>query len=104
MLEFSSHYAEDGNVHFTRRISKQAKVSELTSPDKFAQNVISVVAGVEDDFHRTSEEVCMGLGRGPVKALRKVLPVAKERFDWRPLRHQFVREIKEARHDSRADA
>eukprot|EP00929_Paragymnodinium_shiwhaense_P069054 TRINITY_DN34841_c0_g1_i1.p1 TRINITY_DN34841_c0_g1~~TRINITY_DN34841_c0_g1_i1.p1 ORF type:complete len:335 (-),score=90.57 TRINITY_DN34841_c0_g1_i1:140-1144(-) len=104
LFEFASHYAEDGNVHFSRRISKQAKVTELSTAEGFAKDIVGVVAALEDDFHRTSEECCLGLGRGPIKALRKVFPVAKERFDWRPQRHQFVREIKEARRDDKPGA
>eukprot|EP00927_Polykrikos_kofoidii_P050999 TRINITY_DN44817_c0_g1_i1.p1 TRINITY_DN44817_c0_g1~~TRINITY_DN44817_c0_g1_i1.p1 ORF type:complete len:338 (-),score=57.83 TRINITY_DN44817_c0_g1_i1:124-1137(-) len=101
-IEFSSHYAEEANVQFNRKLSKTGKVSETTDPDIFARQVRELVASFEDEFHRNTEDVCACWNHGPLKSLRRVLPLTKERFDWRPMRHQIVKEMKAARKDDTA--
>merc|ERR1712232_218513 len=107
-LQFTSHFAEDGNSSFNRRMATRTTLPESIDEDEsdeFAYAVMEVVAAIEHKFHQLTEDVCLGLNRGAFKAMRRVLPVTKERFDWRPIRHALVRDIKAAdlRHGTSAD-
>jgi len=99
ILEFISHYAEDGNVHFRRRAESRSSVSETTDPTKFAVEVVKAIRKEEDSFQASTEDQCDSLCDGTLRALRRTLPVSKERFDWRPSRHALVRDLKAAGKD-----
>lgn len=86
IIEFTSHYAEEGNVHFRRRVECHASVPETKEPTKFAELVVKQIERDEAKFHLATQDSCDTLCDGAVKALRRALPVSKERFDWRPLR------------------
>jgi len=98
-LQFSSHFAEDGNSSFTRKMSTRMVLPESIDEDEsdeFAYAVMQVVSRIEHNFHQGTEDVCVDLNKGAFKTMRRVLPVTKERFDWRPIRHALVRDIKAA--------
>ncbi|CAE7423562.1 F-actin-capping protein subunit alpha [Symbiodinium microadriaticum] len=99
VLEFISHYAEDGNVHFRRRAESRSSVSETSDPAKFAVEVVKAIRREEDSFQESTEDQCDSLCDGTLRALRRTLPVSKERFDWRPSRHALVRDLKAAGKD-----
>eukprot|EP00418_Pyrodinium_bahamense_P051009 CAMPEP_0179179658 /NCGR_PEP_ID=MMETSP0796-20121207/88919_1 /TAXON_ID=73915 /ORGANISM="Pyrodinium bahamense, Strain pbaha01" /LENGTH=264 /DNA_ID=CAMNT_0020883327 /DNA_START=129 /DNA_END=923 /DNA_ORIENTATION=+ len=94
LIEFKTHYTEDGNVHFHRKAIKSAKVAETTDCEKFATELMAAIGRLEEEFHANTEEVCDSYGTGALKAMRRVLPLSKERFDWRPIRHALVRDMK----------
>jgi len=94
IIEFNSHYAEEGNVHFRRRLECSVQIPETKDATTFARLVVKQIQGNEDTFQTATEDQCNSLCDGAVKALRRALPVSKERFDWRPLRHALVRDMK----------
>ncbi|CAJ1362888.1 unnamed protein product [Effrenium voratum] len=94
IIEFVSHYAEDGNVHFRRKAECRASISETTDPEKFAKLVVQIIQSEEDKFQEATEDQCQTLCDGALRSLRRALPVSKERFDWRPLRHALVKDMK----------
>lgn len=96
LVEFTAHYAEDGNVHFARRVRKTAVVKETEDPAKFASEVVAAIILLEDEAHEAAEDSCSSFGVGPLKSMRRVLPVSKQRFDWRPTRQALVRDMKNA--------
>jgi len=96
IIEFKSHYAEDGNVHFRRKATKVAKVTETADYGQFATELLATIGRLESEFHEATEDVCESFGTGTLKAMRRALPLTKERFDWRPTRHALVRDMKAA--------
>jgi len=94
IIEFTTHYSEDGNVHFKRTDKPRLKIAETTDPEIFAQQVIKAIHNVEDKFHEETEVQCESYGDGVFKSLRRSMPVSKERFDWRPLRQAIVKDMK----------
>mmetsp|Transcript_87948 Transcript_87948/g.221896 ORF Transcript_87948/g.221896 Transcript_87948/m.221896 type:complete len:144 (+) Transcript_87948:669-1100(+) len=94
VIEFKTHYSEDGNVHFRRKHIRKTKVYETTDPEKWAKEVVDAIRKIEDEFHNGTDDVCTGMGAGALKSLRRVLPLTKERFDWRPMRHALVQDMK----------
>eukprot|EP00928_Gymnodinium_smaydae_P001613 TRINITY_DN10585_c0_g1_i1.p1 TRINITY_DN10585_c0_g1~~TRINITY_DN10585_c0_g1_i1.p1 ORF type:complete len:388 (+),score=55.71 TRINITY_DN10585_c0_g1_i1:87-1250(+) len=95
-LVFECSYLENANTNLVKKLGKTAIISKLSDPDEFGVEVAKSIKEIEDQFHASLEECLVGLHSGPLKALRRQLPLAKERFDWRPLRHAFVRDMKEA--------
>eukprot|EP00913_Durusdinium_trenchii_P026404 g24774.t2 len=102
-IEFTSHYAEDGrvrghfqegNVHFRRRVECRKSISETKDPERFAKQVVQEIQGEEEAFHEHTEGQCDSLLDGALRSFRRALPVSNERFDWRPLRHALVRDMK----------
>mmetsp|Transcript_11489 Transcript_11489/g.25282 ORF Transcript_11489/g.25282 Transcript_11489/m.25282 type:complete len:336 (+) Transcript_11489:99-1106(+) len=96
VLEFKTHYAEDSNIHFSRKCVKKAKIHETSDPEVWAKEVTAAIQKIEDDFQNATDDLCSGMGSGALKAMRRVFPLSKERFDWRPIRHQLVRDMKNA--------
>mmetsp|Transcript_85330 Transcript_85330/g.275386 ORF Transcript_85330/g.275386 Transcript_85330/m.275386 type:complete len:337 (+) Transcript_85330:102-1112(+) len=94
VLEFKTHYAEDSNIHFNRKATKKTKIHETADPEKWAKEVVAAMKEIEDEFHHATEDICLNMGAGALKAMRRVLPLSKERFDWRPIRHSLVRDMK----------
>lgn len=96
VLEFKTHYSEDSNVHFNRKAIRKAKIQETSSPEKWAKEMVAAVKKIEDEFQQATDDVCANMGSGALKAMRRVLPMSKERFDWRPIRHSLVKDMKNA--------
>mmetsp|Transcript_81031 Transcript_81031/g.156489 ORF Transcript_81031/g.156489 Transcript_81031/m.156489 type:complete len:320 (+) Transcript_81031:111-1070(+) len=96
IIEFKTHYGEDGNVHFRRKVTKMSKVSELKNTQEFAVQLVTEIGRLETEFHEATDDFCDTFGPEALKAIRRVLPISKERFDWRPIRHALVRDMKAA--------
>jgi len=94
IVEFQAFYSEDANINFYRKLTKQAKVAETTDPEKFAKEVVVAMGAIEDEFHKSTEELCVNFHHTSLKTMRRVLPITKEKFDWRPIRHALVKDMK----------
>lgn len=96
-VEFMSHYTEDANLHFRRRHKARSSLSAHSSKDAatFGKEIRAAISAAESDFQEATEAVCVTMGAGPLKQMRRMLPLSKERFDWRPIRHSLVRDMKE---------
>eukprot|EP00747_Dinoflagellata_sp_TGD_P032205 gnl/TRDRNA2_/TRDRNA2_135821_c1_seq1.p1 gnl/TRDRNA2_/TRDRNA2_135821_c1~~gnl/TRDRNA2_/TRDRNA2_135821_c1_seq1.p1 ORF type:complete len:327 (+),score=56.78 gnl/TRDRNA2_/TRDRNA2_135821_c1_seq1:41-982(+) len=97
-VQIASHYSENGNVQFQHKklASRELSAKALAGVDSFACEVVQAIQAVESQIHENTEALVDSLSTDAVKALRRVLPVSKERFDWRPIRHALVRDMKEA--------
>mmetsp|Transcript_41404 Transcript_41404/g.128706 ORF Transcript_41404/g.128706 Transcript_41404/m.128706 type:complete len:317 (-) Transcript_41404:147-1097(-) len=96
IIEFRSSYSEDGNVQLRRKATRIGEVSQTADSQRFAFELVAAIARFEEDFHLNTEDTCETYGAGTLKAMRRLLPLAKERFDWRPIRHSLVRDMKAA--------
>jgi len=93
VVELRTHYAEDCNVHARHKEVRKAKIKETVDPAKFAQEVRDTLQDMEDEHHGAVED--FSANAGGLKSLRRVLPLTKERFDWRPLRLKLMRDMRE---------
>jgi len=93
---FMSHYCEESNVQMQRRHKVRSMVTASTDAAVFARNVVAAIGDAEDSFQENTDDLCASFGNGVLKGLRRVLPLSRERFDWKPLRHALVRDMKEA--------
>eukprot|EP00930_Biecheleria_cincta_P035131 TRINITY_DN24196_c0_g1_i1.p1 TRINITY_DN24196_c0_g1~~TRINITY_DN24196_c0_g1_i1.p1 ORF type:complete len:331 (-),score=60.59 TRINITY_DN24196_c0_g1_i1:23-1015(-) len=101
LLEFNGHYAEDSNVLFKHAAKQQALINETQDPVKWAETVTNLIRSLEDGFHAAAESSCDHFGDGLLKSFRRALPVTKEKFDWRPIRHALVHDVRIKREDGR---
>lgn len=95
-LLFASHFYEEGNVQFRRQAQRGVPGPAFVDPTKFADALVKAIGGVESDFHLETDDACLSMSAGRLKALRRVLPLSKERFDWRPFRQALVRDLNAA--------
>ncbi|CAK0831934.1 unnamed protein product, partial [Prorocentrum cordatum] len=56
IIEFATHYSEQGNVHFRRKAVKKAKVEGTGKPEMLAANLATAIGAFEDEFHVAVEE------------------------------------------------
>lgn len=94
IIEFATHYSEQGNVHFRRKAVKRAKVEGTGKPEKLAANLATAIGAFEDEFHVAVEEECISFGASSLQAVRRVLPMSKEKFDWRQVKLSLARDLK----------
>lgn len=93
-IEFVIHYSEAGNMHLTRKARKQADVEDTNNHDRFACSLVDAISELEEEFHISAHSACASFGATKLKAMRRTLPVSKERFDWRPIRHALARDMR----------
>uniref|UniRef100_A0A7S1A8A3 F-actin-capping protein subunit alpha n=1 Tax=Noctiluca scintillans TaxID=2966 RepID=A0A7S1A8A3_NOCSC len=96
-IDFRTHYGEDGNMHFRHGDEKTVCVKETSDPAAFARELISWIRKAEGQFVDEVTELCAGFGG--LKSFRRTLSLSKERFDWRPVRHALIRDVKGALKD-----
>lgn len=96
---FATHYAEDGNVHFRRKVDRSESIACAADAASFGRDLVRAVRNAEEAFHSETDDLCSAFGGGSLKVMRRVLPLSKERFDWRPIRHALVRDMKDASKD-----
>lgn len=94
-IYFKSHYREECNVHFDRKISRKLNTSPANDAERWATDVIAAIKSAEDQFQGQSDEM-LSSSFGQLKAMRRVLPLSGERFDWRPLRRTLVRDMRDS--------
>lgn len=94
-MSFTSYYSEDGNVHFQRSDQHNCEVNPGRRDVSFAKELIKAIDLAETAFHEATEVACVTVASRSLKAMRRVLSVSKERFDWRPTRHALVHEIRQ---------
>lgn len=93
-IEFIMHYSEAGNMHLRRKAHRHAEVDDTDNQDRFACGLVEAIAELEEGFHISMHSACVTFGATKLKAMRRTLPVSKERFDWRPVRHALARDMR----------
>jgi len=95
-IDFSTHSSEDANMHFHRKQKIKVDIEIKADLAEFGDLVIGKIGAEEREFHEETEEICHTFGSTALKAMRRLLPMSKERFDWRPIRHALVKDMKSA--------
>ncbi|KAJ3288022.1 hypothetical protein HK104_008365 [Borealophlyctis nickersoniae] len=82
-LKINVHYYEDGNVQLNS--SKEATVTVPAASDNassFATAAFKQMAKAEGEFQNALNESCAQLSETTFKALRRALPVTRNKIDW----------------------
>jgi len=79
------HYYEDGNVQLSSDTKQKTSVPDAGSPDATASAVLKTISKMELTFQQGLESSYSTMGDTTFKALRRHLPITKQRMDWNKL-------------------
>jgi len=80
------HYYEDGNVQLNTDTTQKTSVPS-GAPDAVAAAAIKAIMKVEQTFQQALEANYNTMGDTTFKALRRALPINKQRIDWAKIQH-----------------
>lgn len=81
-IKVQVHYYEDGNVQLVTSANKSASFSGPNDPKGFAEALTKQLSKIEQDYHSSLETSYTTMGETTFKALRRVLPITRQRMDW----------------------
>jgi len=76
------HYYEDGNVQLTVNTKQSVSVPDTGKPDETAANAFKAIAKAEQSYQASVESGYATVGDTTFKALRRALPITKQKIDW----------------------
>jgi capping protein alpha len=85
-IRVNVHYFEDGNVQLTAHFKKNASVKTSSDPKSAAEAVLKQITKIEQDYHTALEHSYHTMGETTFKALRRVLPITRQKIDWNKIR------------------
>lgn len=91
-VKVAVHYFEDGNVqlHSTSELVTSVTVD---SADSTAKRVMESIAKFETDEQGGLEEMYVNMHRTTFKAMRRLLPVNRQKFVWNVAAHSLASEV-----------
>ena len=86
------HYFEDGNVqlHSSQHLTQSLTVD---GADAVAKRVAEVVGKFESEYQSALEEMYVNMHRTTFKAMRRLLPVNRQKFVWNAASHSLATEM-----------
>jgi len=81
-IKLNVHYYEDGNVQLAGTFNKNASFSAPSDPKAFAEAVAKQLLKLEQDYHNSLEQSYSVMGETTFKALRRVLPITRQKMPW----------------------
>ncbi|UZJ57302.1 hypothetical protein CBS101457_006622 [Exobasidium rhododendri] len=77
------HYFEEGNVQLnSNKAERLALPNESVDEDSKAKAIVRVIEKFEADYQEVLFKTCNELSEGAFKALRRQLPMTKQKVDW----------------------
>jgi len=80
------HYYEDGNVQLATNWEKTINLNCDNDPNTFAAALLKQIASTEQNYHTALENSYATMGETTFKALRRVLPISRQKIDWQKIR------------------
>lgn len=84
-VNIAVHYYEDGNVQLSTSWKKNAEV-KANDAKSIAESVAKLISKLEQDYQSSVENSYNTMGETTFKALRRVLPITRQRIDWQKIR------------------
>jgi len=84
------HYYEDGNVQLFTKFLKNASIKAPSDPKALAEACFKELAKLEQDYHTALEHSYNTMGETTFKALRRVLPITRERIKWEKIKNYRI--------------
>jgi len=88
-IRVNVHYYEDGNVQLSTNTKKKTTV-QGGNASVTAANIFKAIAKIETEFHNSLEQSYNTMGETTFKALRRVLPITRQKIDWNKIRNMRV--------------
>jgi len=84
------HYYEDGNVQLVTNFSKGSSVKTPSDAKGLAEAVLKQISKLEMEYQNAVEHSYQTMGDTTFKALRRVLPITRERIKWEKIRNYRI--------------
>lgn len=84
------HYYEDGNVQLNTNTNQKQTVSEGSSPEATATAAVKAIAKAEQNYQSAIETSYNTMGDTTFKALRRALPITRQKIDWNKIRNYKI--------------
>jgi len=84
------HYYEDGNVQLVTKYIKNAAVKAPSDAKALAEACLKEIAKLEQEYHTALEHSYNTMGETTFKALRRVLPITRERIKWEKIKNYRI--------------
>jgi capping protein alpha len=84
------HYYEDGNVQLNTKFLKNAGVKAPSDAKALAEACLKEIGKLEQEYHTALEHSYNTMGETTFKALRRVLPITRERIKWEKIKNYRI--------------
>jgi len=84
------HYYEDGNVQLNTDNKTKLKLAETGAPDVVAKAAVAAIKKAEASYHSSLEACYATMGDTTYKALRRALPITRQKIDWVKIRNYKI--------------
>lgn len=84
------HYYEDGNVQLVTKFLKNAAVKISSDPKAISEACLKDIGKLEQEYHTALEHSYNTMGETTFKALRRVLPITRERIKWEKIKNYRI--------------
>jgi len=81
------HFFEDGNVQLLGKFKKSSQINAPTDAKAFSEALLKHICKLEQDYQTALDHSYNTMGETTFKALRRVLPVTKEKVKWEKIRN-----------------
>jgi len=85
-LKVQVHYYEDGNVQLNTHFQKSTKFKVPSDAKGIAEASLKQIKKLEQDYHTALEHSYNTMSETTFKALRRILPITRERIKWEKIR------------------
>jgi len=84
------HYYEDGNVQLVTKFLKNAGIKAPSDAKALSEAAFKEIAKHEQEYHTALENSYNTMGETTFKALRRVLPITRERIKWEKIKNYRI--------------
>jgi len=85
-IRVNVHYYEDGNVQLNTNFNKRAEFKAPSDPTSLSEVLLKQLVKLEQDYQTALEHSYNTMGETTFKALRRVLPITREKIKWEKIR------------------
>jgi len=89
-IKIQVHYYEDGNVQLIANYNKKLTANTTTNAKTSAEAILKQIIKAEQEYHASLENSYTTMGETTFKALRRALPITKEKIKWEAIRNYKV--------------
>jgi len=84
------HYYEDGNVQLTTDTTQKVSIQESGGADGIANAALKAIAKAEQAYQQALDTSYATMGDTTFKALRRNLPITRQKIDWNKIKNYKV--------------
>jgi len=92
-VQVNIHYFEAGNVQMNADFNKELDPISFKDNENAAKQFAKAVQELETGFQRKMEEMYVNMHSESFKAMRRFLPLNKQKFEWNSAAHKIAGEL-----------